>query len=211
MLAPGDPNIEANREVFERMSEAENHTLRFKVTLDDVREGRCASIQTVLMSLQHYPHLIEKMLFCLEFDFVEDEDSTTRIPDEEWKADPMFYHWFQKLMGTPFMLFFIADEDARFYSLMADLITSNEMEATEVQRDGRTGFTLNQKQAETVAHRVFFSCLNLLQFCLDSGFDPRIYIESVMAWLNAPFTYDQLTQEFEYMLNNMHFRISETE
>jgi hypothetical protein len=211
MLPIGDPAIEANRELFTKMEAAETHTLRFKVTLDDVKAGRCGEIQRVMMALQHYPHLIEKMLFCLEFDFVEDYETEIAVPEEAWKGDPMFFHWFQTMMGTPFMLFFIADEDARFYSLMGDMITSGEMEVSEVGNDGRAAFTPDLKQTETLNNRVFFSCLNLLQFCHGSGFDPRIYIESVMAWLSVQFTYDQVLQEFEYMWRNTRFRVIEKE
>jgi hypothetical protein len=113
MMPVGDPRIEANRELFEMMAQQENHTLHMQVCVEDVEEGRCGITQELMMSLQHYPHLIEKMIFSFEFDFIEDEKTEIIIPIETWKNEPVFYHWFQRMMATPFVLFFIADEDAQ--------------------------------------------------------------------------------------------------
>jgi hypothetical protein len=211
MLPVGDPHIKANRNVFEVMANAENHTLRMRVLLEDVEEGRCGSIQKLLMSLQHYPHLIEKLLFSFEFDFIEDDATQIEIPVETWKSEPVFYHWFQKLMGTPFVLFFIADEDARYCALMADMITSGELESEVDPRDGRTGVTFNEEQGRKIVQRVFNACLNMLQFCHYSDFDPRVYIEAMMASLDVQFTYDELLSEYEHFVDNMHFKVVENE
>jgi hypothetical protein len=199
MLPVDDPAIAQYQQVYEMMAEQDKHTLRVKVKMEDVEESRCGDVQKMMMALQHHPHLIEKMIFSYVFDFIEDEKTGIVLPEETWKYEPVFYHYFQKLMGTPFVLFFIADEDARYHALMADMVTSGELNAEKDERSGRVGFSFNEEQGQLIVQRVWMSCFNMLQFCYGSGFDPRIYIEGMMALLGVQFTYEELLEEFEEM------------
>jgi hypothetical protein len=209
MLPIGDPHIEANREVFEMMALPENNTLRMQVSVEDVETGHVGSIQVLLMSLQHYPHLIEKMLFSLEFDCIEDEKTEMVLPPDVWKMEPVFYTWFHRLMNTPFAIFFIADEDARFYALYGDMLASGEIVVEVDEPSGKTYIVPNEAQAKIIGERVVGACLNMLHFCHYSGFDPRIYIEAMMASNDLEFSYEALLEDYEHFVNNAHFRIVE--
>jgi hypothetical protein len=209
LMPVNDPHIEANRELYAMMAEAENHTLRMQVDVADVEEGSCGQIQTLMMALQHYPHLIEKMIFSFVFDFVEDEKTGIVLPEEVWKQEPVFYQWFQRMMGLPFAWFFIADEDARYYALMADMIVSGELDSVVDERSGLTGFSFTEAQGQEIVRRVWGSCLNMLQFCYGSGFDPQAYIEGMMALLGVQFTYEELLAEFETFRLKGAYRVVE--
>jgi hypothetical protein len=74
-------------------------------------------------------------------------------------------------------------------------------------RDGKTGFSFTEAQGQLIVQRVFGSCMNMLQFCHYSGFDPRVYIEGVMALYGVQFTYDELLKEYEHFVDNVHFRV----
>jgi len=207
MIAADDPNVEEYRELYESMADAELHTLHVSVNVPDVEEGNCAGVQAIMMCLQHFPNLIEKMIFSFVIDFVEDEKTEIVLPEETWKSEPVFYNWFHKLLGTPFVLFFIADEDARYYTLMGDMIQSGALETEIDERSGRTGFSFDKEQGEEIVRRVWGSCFNMMQFCYGSGFDPRIYIEGMMALLGVQFTYEELEQSFKEFLEKGAYRL----
>ena len=195
-LAPAtEPFITAYDELFSRFSNENIHTLSMTVKTDLVYEGNIALLQQLIMALQHKPNLIQKLVFCLDIKFTAIEDSNIFIPDIYWKRDAAYYRWFHKLSASPVMLFFINDEDASFYLLAGDLLADN---LVGVQMDeGRQGMAcLEGDELVQVVDRLFDSCRMMLMYCHGSGFNPEPYIQSLLADLGLPVTFEQVYERY---------------
>jgi hypothetical protein len=202
MIQRGDARLNEYRPVFDQLDDNEIHTLNIEVSPIDVEECATGGVQEMLMCLQHYPHLVSKMLFSVNFKFREGDNDENVIADEVWKNDPKYYKWFQEMMGTPFVLFFIADEDARFYALAADILEAGDVELEFDQEDGRTCVTFTREQTTKLEARLLKASCALLMFCHGSGFNPKIYIEGVMALMNASFKYDDVMEAYQAQLES---------
>lgn len=211
LLEPTDPAIEKNSDLFLHLHREDAPTLDIDVPVSDVEAGNVAGIQHLLMAMQHYPQLIGKMLFSFNFRFTEVLNSQLYIPEMHWKTDPMYYKWFQKLIAIPFILFFIADEDARFYALAADILEEGEVDVVTDSRDGRVCITCTIEQTRLIEERLFNACCSLVLYCSGSGFNPKIYIEGVMALLNASFTYNDVEETSSELAREAELRFLKTE
>ncbi|MEP7252237.1 MAG: hypothetical protein ABI683_07645 [Ginsengibacter sp.] len=195
-LAPtNEPFVTAYDELFDRFSDENIHTLSMTVQTDLVYEGNIAMLQELIMALQHKPHLIEKLLFCLDIKFTAIEDSNIFIPDIYWKRDAAYYRWFHKLSASPVMLFFINDEDARFYLLAGDLLADNLLDIQMDER-GQGMACLEGDELVQVVRRLFDSCWMMLMYCHGSGFNPEPYIQSLLADIGLPVTFEQVYERY---------------
>ncbi len=195
-LAPAsEPFIKEYDELFRRFAEKDMHTLILTVNTDSVYGGDVAMLQQILMALQHQPHLIEKLLFCLEIKFTLIEDSDIYIPETYWKTEAVYYRWFHKLSASPLMLFFLNDEDARFYLLAGDMLADNLLQLVTDEK-GKGMACLEGDDLVEVLHRLFAACWMMLIYCHGSGFDPEPYIQSLLADLGLPLTYEQVYETY---------------
>ena len=207
LLEPHNPVLDQYRDLFTQLRNQDTHTLDLVLPFCDVQAGKVGTVQQLLMALQHHPHLIGKMLFSVNLNFTETENSNEYIPETQWKTQPAYYTWFQKLVEVPFILFFIADEDARFYALAADILLQEEVDAVTDKSDGRTCVTFTREQTAKLEERLFEACCSLLLYCSGSGFNPRIYIEGVMALLNASFKYDDVENGYNKLVDKGAFSL----
>ncbi len=208
VVPASEPFLRDYDELFLRFAAEDMHTLVLNVHKEMVSDGEVAGLQQIIMALQHQPHLIEKMLFCLDIRFTEIEDSELYLPPTYWKGDVAYYRWFRDLAASPVMLFFINDEDARFYALAGDLLADNELEL-KPDTKGKKMVGISGEQLEEVMNRLFTSCWWLLAFCHGSGFDPKPYIESVLADLDLPLTYEEVYEIYkEDAKKGINFRTS---
>ncbi|MEP7229186.1 MAG: hypothetical protein ABI691_02975 [Ginsengibacter sp.] len=195
-LAPAsEPFIREFDETFNRFANKDMHTLVVTVDTDSVYGGHIAMLQHLLMALQHQPHLIEKLLFCLDIKFTPIEDSGIHIPESYWKSDAAYYRWFHKLSASPLMLFFLNDEDARFYLLAGDMLADNLLHLVPSEK-GKGMACLEGDELMEVLHRLFAACWMMLIYCHGSGFDPEPYIQSLLADLGLPLTFEQVYKKY---------------
>ncbi|MEO8111043.1 MAG: hypothetical protein ABI594_13455 [Ginsengibacter sp.] len=195
-LAPAsEPFIRDFDETFNRFAAADMHTLTVTVDTYSVYEGDIAMLQELIMALQHQPHLIEKLLFCLEIKFTLIENSGIHIPAASWKTEKAYYRWFHKLSASPMMIFFLNDEDARFYLLAGDMLADDLLEVATGER-GKGMAALEGEELVEVLHRLFAACWMMLIYCHGSGFNPEPYIQSLLADLGLPLTYEQVYAKY---------------
>ena len=196
-LAPAsEPFIKEYDEMFRRFAEKDKHTLVLTVHTDMVYGGEVGMLERIIMALQHQPHLIEKLLFCLDIKFTSIENSDIFIPESYWKRDAVYYRWFQKLASSPVMVFFINDEDARFYALAGDLLADNLLQVEPGDIKSKGIVCLEGDELMEVLNRLFTSCLMMLIYCHGSGFNPEPYIQSLIADLGLPLTYEEVYEKY---------------
>ena len=195
---PGSPKVLQYHNVFEAFENSDTHTLTLNVLENYVREGAVAMMQELIVALQHYPHLIERFFLAIEFNFTEIEDSEIYFPESYWKQEIDYYKWFFKMSNLPIVYFFIRDEDARFYCIAGDFLAEQDVQVKGgVDRAGRAEVTFNAEQSRVLANRVFNACWFLLIYCHGSGFDPRSYIEAMIAVFDFEFTYEQVYEAYK--------------
>ena len=154
-----------------------------------IDQGNNTMICELLSGLQHYPKLIEKMIFAIRIDIIDTDGMV--LPEEQWKgfAPPM--KWYQRLSYLPVALFFFEDHDARAFILMGDLLADDKFvrEGDRVKIEGEL--------LQEVRNRLFNACYFFMVYCHNTGFDPTAYIEAILADFDFHITYEQVKEKFE--------------
>jgi len=197
LVPANEPFLKKYDPLFLRFAEPEMHTLNLDVFTKLVEAGDVAGMQQIIIALQHQPHLIEKMIFALNLKFTEIEDSKLYVPAEIWKVDPLYLQWFRRLADSPVMMFFLHDEDARFYTLAGDILAENQLETKEGDLNGTQMVALEGEHLEMVMERLFNSCWWMLIYCHGSGFNPEPYIQGLLADLDLPLTFDEVYEAYQ--------------
>ena len=178
-------------------------TVVISVDMEVIEQGNNVMICELLAGLQHYPKLIEKLIFAIQIDIL-DHDGLV-LPEDQWKGYPPPMNWYHKLSSMPFALFFFEDHDARAYILMGDLFADNRFEG-----DGER-ITIQGELLQVVTNRLFNTCYFFMVFCHNTGFEPRAYIEAILADFDFPLTYEQVKEKFEEDLAiGIHMRMVRT-
>jgi hypothetical protein len=182
-IIPKDaPEIDAYRETFKYLDDNKCQGLTLCVHQDMVKDGEVMMLQEMIPAMQHYPQIIEQMILGIELKFTEIEDSGIYFPDSYWKREVEYYRWFHKMFDMPLVLFFLHDEDARFYCLAGDMLADKAVTVTgEVDRGGRSTIEFTNEQVGLMASRLHHACWLMLVYCHASGFDPKSYIEAMIA------------------------------
>jgi hypothetical protein len=183
-IPPGHPDILHWKEQLEQYASSGIHTLRFQINPQLVDGLEVARIQQLTFALQHYPSLIERFVFALEFDFRQIADSELYYQEQDWKNDPKVYRWFHQMYTQPHLLFFLQDHDARFYFLIGDWLVANKVTIQPAKQGKRHAVSLNAKQVEEMANRFFICCRMFNLYCHGTGVKALPYIEALIAEYN---------------------------
>jgi hypothetical protein len=120
-LPPGDKMITDLKSFFD-LNEQTEKTAIVSEDYTVVDEPGIPGVVEIVGALQHYPHLIEKMMFGIEIQFCEPDNEEAFIPEEVWKTQRKYYSWFHRIYDFPPALFFLNDHEARFYALAGDML-----------------------------------------------------------------------------------------
>lgn len=198
-----DPAIAYWKPLFEQFARADTHTLSFSINPETVDTLDVARIQQLTFALQHYPAILEKFVFAIEFQFREIADSQLYYQEPHWKSEPKYYQWFFTMASQPHLLFFIQDHDARFYFLIGDWLSSGKV--TGKDTGGKLQpVSLNAEQVQQMAQRVFNCCRMFNLYCHGTGVDAQPYIESLIAEYNFDESnmYQMLGEQYEEDIKN---------
>ena len=195
---PGSEKLKMYEGLIKSFCNPEIHTGYLSVPVSAVEAGDQCGLAEIVMTLQHYPLLIEKFLFMFEFVFEEIEGSTLVLKENDWKGDRLFMNWFNNMSNFPFLFFFIHDRDARGYFLMGDMIADGRIKSKLKDNDPKKPMiTVEGEAIQILAGRLFQTCEMLLIYCHNTGFDPQLYIEGILAEFNLGFTYEQVKEEYQ--------------
>ena len=200
---PTDSLIKQYDSLFTSFELENKDTLIVEIHEELVEKGSVSAIVDLLKALQHRPHMIEKMLFSFKINFVE-KGSGISFPESYWKSDRQYYRWFHKMSKAPLAMFFLEDDDCRFYALAGDLLADEKL---EVKDDGGRKLLVEFKREymQILMNRLFDACWWMLIYCHGSGFNPQIYIEALLADLDLPLTYEQVQKAFNRDLEKGDF------
>ncbi len=205
------PFVATWKPLFDQFSKPDIHTFTFTVNPEIIDTQDVASVQQLGFAIQHQHHLIEKFVFAVNFKFRQIADSELYYQEQDWKSDPRYYTWFHKLSTQPHLLFFIQDHDARFYFLIGDWVAKGKL-AIEENGSKPAKISLNKKQVEEMADRVFTCCRFFNLYCHGTGVNIQPYIESLIAEYNFDESnmYQMLCEQYiEDIQNGIKLQIVE--
>ncbi len=188
-IEPTNETVKGFKKEYGAIAASGVHTVVINVDQEVVEKGDNTMISELLAGLQHYPKMIEKMIFAIKIEIV-DYDGII-LPEDQWKGFPAPMNWYHKLGSMPFALFFLEDHDARAYVLMGDLFADNRFEG-----DGER-IEIKGELLQEVTSRLFYTCYFFMVFCHNTGFEPRAYIEAILADFDFPLTYEQVKEKFD--------------
>jgi len=195
-ITPPNAALNKNYEsMFSAFGQEDQNTLLLEVSEELIEKGSAGFLQNLLAALQHHPHLIEKMIFSIKLKFVE-KGTHMEFPENYWKFNPEYYRWFHKLSQAPVAIFFLEDEDSRFYTLAGDFLADGKLEIQQGDMKGKQMVGMGGEELQQVMERLYTACWWMLVFCYGSGFNPQPYIEAQLADLGLPLTYEEVNEAF---------------
>lgn len=174
MIPGGHPLIEEWRPWLENFEKG-NGDMAFLAEPSDIKNGNVAKIQDMAMALQHYPHLIEKMVYAVRLDFNLVE-GVHAVRNDDWKRDPKIRHWLFKMAQMSILIFFIKDSTTRFFMIADDVFSMQSEKPLPVE-----------EVSSIIASRVFTASVLFLLYCHNTGFQPDPYIDALIAEHDMPF------------------------
>lgn len=196
LVPPGHEIVNNWKANFQQLEQS-NDELVFTVNPTIVDSGQVAWIQQMIIALQHYPHLIERMVFAVKFKFMLVDDVAVELSEDEWKMMPEVYRWFHAVSASPMAVYFINDPDARAYCLMGDILAGNNYKTHHDPNSKQTGIEFDMEQLQLIADRLFNSAWAFLMYCHATGFNPDNYINALLADFDMPFTAADVRKQYE--------------
>ena len=207
-LVPPESEVVQSWKSNFKLLEQSQDVLVFTVNPTIVQEGQVAWAQQMVIALQHYPHLIERMIFSVKFRFMLVDDVPVELSENEWKMKPDVYSWFYAMSTLPLMVYFLNDQDARTYCLAGDILASGNFKFHREARGKQLIVEFTNEQMQLIADRLFHSAWSLLMYCHATGFNPDTYIDALLADYDMPFTVADVRKQYDEDLEKgMQFRM----
>jgi hypothetical protein len=196
LIPSADPIVQAWQNNFQKLAQSHDQVV-FTVNPAIVNDEEVAWIQQMVMALQHYPHLIERMIFSVKFKFMLVDDVPVELSEDEWKQKPEVCRWFYAMSSLPFVVYFIEDQDARNCCLMGDIMLSGKV-ASEPEADGKHAMIqFNEEQSHLLEDRLFHSAWSMFMYCHARNFAPDKYIDALLADYDMPFDAAKVRKKYE--------------
>lgn len=196
LIPSHDPIIQSWNATFHKLEQSKDEPV-FTVNPTIADEGQVAFIQQMVMALQHYPNLIERMVFAVKFKFMLVDDVPVEVSENEWKMSREVYDWFFQMNMLPVMIYFISDQDARSYCLFGDILASGNYTYHEEPDGHHKMIAFTEEQAQLIMNRLFHSAWAFLMYCHNTGFNPDKYIDALLADFDMPFTVADVRKKYD--------------
>lgn len=196
LVPPGDDIVKNWKNAFQQLEQSQD-VLVYTVNPTIVAQGQVAWNQQMVIALQHYPHLIERMIFSVKFKFMLVDDVPVELSEDEWKMKPEIYRWFHAMAALPVVVYFINDQDVRSYCIAGDIFASGNFKYTQDPRSNQLAIEFNEEQLQLIAHRLFNGAWAMLMYCHATGFNPDKYIDALLADYNMPFTAADVRKKYD--------------
>lgn len=200
LIEPGDELINKFRTQWGMMASSERNKLVLNVPAFMVQKGEVAMLQQLVMQLQHFPKMIEKWLFSIELRFAD--AASIPLQEADWKGVPEPMRWINTMMSLPCIIFFLEDRDVRAYALMGDLLADKKLEV-----QGARKVAIEGENLVLLCNRLYDACWFFHLYCHNTGFDPRMPIEALLAEFDLPVTYEQVYEQYlQYVKDGVHLK-----
>ncbi len=201
LLSPDDIKVAEFKTNYGLLAHSTSKFLNISISEDVLGSLNTGHIEHLIICLQHFPKLIEKMAFSLDILF-EDAEGIT-LPKETWLGHEPYIQFLSVLDRLPCAVFFFSDRDVRTYILMGSLIR----EINDKKFENNT-ILFEGGNLEALCNRVYTACWFMLVFCYNTGFDPKEIIETFLDELELePITYEMVKKIFdEDLIKGIHIK-----
>lgn len=190
LMDPKDSMVQNFVASYGLMADRANTSLVIGISPDVVQEKQVFMVQEIVLALQHFPRMLEKLLYSIDFAFKTEYGSDMEA--EDWKGQEMYVRWFHGFSTMPAVYFFLADHDARSYFLMGDMLYDGK-----VQLEGEHRVRVEGEALDELANRVFHIGHFFMLFCHNTGFDPTPPIQRLLDEMQLPITIEAIREEYE--------------
>ena len=190
LIPAGDKKIEDFKISYSLLASNDNHTLNMAISQDLIADNNIGTITDLILCFQHYPKLIQKMIFAIDFKF--ENEYGNEIAAEDWKGVNEYVQYISLLQTLPFSIFFFQDQDVRAYIFLGDMLLNGRAKPLP---DGTINFdaeTMNE-----LCNRMFHFCWSFMMYCYNTGFDPKDYVSAILADFDLPVTYEHVKEKFD--------------
>ena len=195
LIPPGHEKILNFKRDYGLVAHSNYHTFHATIDKEVVESNDIHMIEDVLICLQHYPKLIDKFIFSIDVELLDEDEQT--IPVEVWKGKDIPIKWFNLYYNLPCSIFFFSDADIRSYILLGDLLIDNKFKVVDQKQ-----IIIEGDMLQEVCNRLFSACIFFMIYCHNTGFNPQVYIEALLAELDLPVTFEMVQERFEEDLKN---------
>jgi len=192
LLPPDHPSIRKWQPWLQDFIYTQKEYVQLTLTPTEVRIGSVGAIQEMLLALQHFPNLIEKFIFSVDIQFQKTDHNPECYEGHQWKDEKAMGWYFKLAAAFPAVIYFIPDNDARFFTLMGDLILQRRIITYPDLSKGKAELKLSPSQMDLLAARLFNASCVMGLFCYGSGCDIGKYVNALIADYHVQFTYDQV-------------------
>lgn len=190
LVAPNDKLITQFAATYGLLADKTNNTLVINIPPEVVVQMQNAMVQEIIIALQHFPRLMEKMLFSIDFRFTNEFGG--EMEEADWKGMEPPVRWINGFSTLPATYFFLADHDVRSYFLMGDLVFDGKVKVEEDNCAKVEGEAL-----DILGNRVFNTCWFFMLYCHNTGIDPTPHIQRMLDEMNLPITMESIREEYE--------------
>lgn len=170
--------------------------LTVTVNPEQVSDMDTEMVHEMILALQHYPHILEKLVFALDFEFPQIPDSELYFQEADWKNDKANQRWFASIGESLLALFFMRDQDVRLYTLAGDLVADGKCSFKHQEGEKYAFIGFKDEALETLCLRLHSTCYMFHLYCHGSGFNPQPAIEAVLAEFNLPISYKDIRNRY---------------
>lgn len=213
LISADSPMLQQYAYLTEAMADPSRNTLVLSTDPEVVKSLDADIIIEIIAVAEHFPIVLNKLLFGIEVSFRQTAGSEVYLSDREWKASKIHYRWFRQICESlPFAFFFLQDYEARFYSMTGDFLYEGNVDVREEEGRSRPLIGFSEEQSEMILYRVFYGCVYFMHYCSGTEIDPQPAIEATIAEFDMNFTFEQVKQEFrEQKDQGMVFRLGPAE
>lgn len=204
-LIPSDhPLLEEYKPSIDRYMSgilSEGTTMHLVVPPDVVEAGVVSTVQEMFQVLQHYPELLEGLIFNISIKF-QIPGTDEYYEDYDW-LDATHIAWLYKLMNTcSIIVLFVQDPMQQLLGLMGDLILQDQSIMERITAQENTEYKLTAEQMSILDQRLFEACRYILVYLYGSGIDPKKYILEMLDAYKIKFPYHVLLEVHQDDIKN---------
>lgn len=183
--------------MFKTLSENKDKSLDIIVDPDIIEGKVTMMLNEIILIAEHNKERIECLLFSIKFWFSRIKGSELYFQEGEWQSDKEIQRWLRKNgESLPFTLFFLSDWEARFFSVIGDLIADKKVSIGK-RDEMHVIFSVEHDGQNIIDQRTGQACQLFMHYCNETGFEPKQAIEAVLAEFQTCFGYDKVKEQFD--------------
>src|ERR1035437_5749545 len=135
------------------------------------------ALSTIIGIAQHKDEWI-KFLAKYKIQLVFADAQGNNIPIDKWSYSKEFQAWFIHLRNTfPGILFFLAQKEARFLLVAAEIISSIPSNEVHWHKENNTAtFHFSDTEMDELEDKLKNQCESFVHYCFDTSINPEYYI-----------------------------------